>query len=169
VRFGTVAAFALAVASSAGAQTIKPPSAAPSSPVSAGASASLDFSSATPVAGNWQYSSSNGASEARFVGSQGQVQLTFRCRIAERRITISKPASGAAPFLNIWTSAQTRSLPAGFLPATNTLNADVSAYDPLLDAIIFSRGRIAVGVAGQSTLVVPAWAEAERVIEDCRA
>lgn len=49
------------------------------------------------------------------------------------------------------------------------LNADLSAYDPLLDAIIFSRGRIAVGIPGQPTLVLPAWAEAERVIEDCRA
>ena len=167
MRFGIIAAFALAAASSLNAQTVQQ-NAAPTIP-SATAPVPFDFATATPVAGDWQYSSANGASEARFLGSQGQVQLTVRCTIAARRITISKPAPGAAPFLNIWTSAQTRALPASFLPSTATLNADVGAYDPLLDAIIFSRGRFAVGIAGQPTLVLPAWAEAERVIEDCRA
>jgi hypothetical protein len=167
MRFCIITAFALAAASSLSAQTV-PQNAAPSI-TSSVASVPLDFATATPVAGNWQYLSANGASEARFLGSQGQVQLTVRCTIVTRRITISKPAPGAAPFLSIWTSAQTRSLPASFLPATATLNADISAYDPLLDAITFSRGRIAIGIPGQPTLVLPAWAEAGRVIEDCRA
>lgn len=164
MRFGIIGAFALAAATSLNAQTMQQNATAPIA-----SSVPPDFATATPVAGNWQYSSANGASEARFLGSQGQVQLTLHCTIAARRVTISKPASGAAPFLNIWTSAQARSLPASFLPATAMLSADVSAYDPLLDAIIFSRGRFAVGIAGEPTLVLPAWAEAERVIEDCRA
>ena len=131
--------------------------------------APFDFSAAVPVSGSWTYSSGNGISEARFVNASGQLQLNVRCTISARRITISKPAGGPAPFLNLWSSAQSRSLPASFLPATATLNADLSAYDALLDAIVFSRGRIAVGVSGQPALVLPAWAEMERVVEDCRA
>jgi len=43
------------------------------------------------------------------------------------------------------------------------------AYDGLLDAMSFSRGRIAVTVSGTPMLVVPAWPEVARVVEDCRA
>ena len=46
--------------------------------------------------------------------------------------------------------------------------ATLAANDPLLDAIGFSRGRFIVEQTGASTLVVPAWAEIERVTEDCR-
>jgi hypothetical protein len=48
------------------------------------------------------------------------------------------------------------------------VTADFSAFDPLLDAIAFSRGRVSVTIAGGSSLVVPAWPEAARTIEDCR-
>ena len=46
--------------------------------------------------------------------------------------------------------------------------ASVPARDPLLDAMAFSRGRFAVEVSGGPTLVVPAYPEVTRVIEDCR-
>jgi hypothetical protein len=45
----------------------------------------------------------------------------------------------------------------------------VSANDPLLDAIAFSRGRFTVEVPGLPMLVLPAWPEPARVIEDCRS
>ena len=96
-------------------------------------------------------------------------QFMIRCTPATRRVTISKPATGAAPFLSLWTSAQSRNLPASFNPATTRLSAEVAAWDPLLDALAFSRGRFAVAVSPQPALVVPAWAEPARVIEDCRA
>jgi hypothetical protein len=89
--------------------------------------------------------------------------------LATRRLTISKPASGAAPFLNLWTSAMTRNVPASFNPATMRLSADVAASDQLLDAIVFSRGRFGVSVSNQPPLVLPSWAEPQKVIEDCRA
>jgi len=44
----------------------------------------------------------------------------------------------------------------------------LSARDPLLDAIAFSRGRFALEAAGLETLYLPAWPELSRVIEDCR-
>src|SRR4051794_15150124 len=153
MRFRIVAAFALIAGSSVNAQTVAP---------------ALDLSTATPIAGSWIYSTTASGSEASFVNASAMPQLTLRCTRATRRITIAKPASGAAPLLTVWTSAQTRGLPASFNPATQRLSADVMAYDPLLDAIAFSRGRFGVSVSGAAPLVVPAWAEVARVIEDCR-
>jgi hypothetical protein len=153
MRVRVAAAFALIAGSSVNAQMVAP---AP------------DLSTATPIAGNWVYSTTAGGSEASFVNASAMPQLTIRCTHPTRRITIAKPASGAAPSLSVWTSAQTRALPATFNPATQRLSADVMAYDPMLDAIAFSRGRFGVSVSGTTPLVVPAWAEVARVIEDCR-
>jgi hypothetical protein len=153
MRFRVAAAFALIAGSSVNAQSVAP---------------ALDLSTATPIAGSWVYSQTTDGSEASFLNASAMPQLTIRCTRATRRITIAKPASGAAQFLTFWTSAQTRALPASFNPATQRLSAEVMAYDPLLDAIAFSRGRFGVSVSGTSPLVVPAWAEVARVIEDCR-
>jgi hypothetical protein len=151
--FRVAAAFALIAGSSVNAQTLAP---------------ALDLSTAAPISGSWVYAQSANGSEASFVNRSALPQLTIRCTRATRRITIAKPASAAAPFLTVWTSAQTRALPASFNPATQRLSADVMAYDPLLDAIAFSRGRFGVSVSGTPPLVMPAWAEVARVIEDCR-
>jgi hypothetical protein len=151
MRLTVAAALALIAASSLKAQTAVP-----------------DLSTATPIAGNWVYASTADRSEASFVSASALPQLTIRCTIATRRVTISKPVSAVAPFLSVWTSAQTRSLPASFNPATTQLSADVVASDPLLDAIAFSRGRFGVSISDGPALVVPAWPEAARVIEDCR-
>ena len=153
MRFRVAAAFALIAGSSVNAQTVAP---AP------------DLSTATPIAGSWVYSQTPDGSEASFLNGSALPQLTIRCTRATRRITIAKPASAAAPFLTVWTSAQTRALPASFNPATQRLSAELAGYDPLLDAIAFSRGRFGVSIVGQPALVLPAWAEPARVIEDCR-
>jgi hypothetical protein len=153
MRFWVAAAFALIAGSSVNAQTLAP---------------ALDLSTTTPIAGSWVYAQTANGSEASFLNASALPQLTIRCTRATRRITIAKPASVAAPFLTVWTSAQTRALPASFNPATQRLSADVAAYDPFLDAIAFSRGRFGVSVSGSTPLVVPAWAEVARVIEDCR-
>jgi len=128
-----------------------------------------DLSTATPIAGNWAYAATADGSEAAFANATGSPQLWVHCTRATRRVSIAKPATRAAPLLNVWTSSLTRSAPASFNPATGRLTVDLAAADPLLDAIVSSRGRIGLTVAGQPSLVVPAWAEAARVIEDCRA
>jgi hypothetical protein len=128
-----------------------------------------DLSTATPVEGSWTYSAIGGGSQATFGNSAALPQLVIACARTVRQVTISRPASAAAPFLSIWTSGQTRTLPASYNPVTGRISATVSAYDPLLDAIAFSRGRIAIGISGQAPLVVPEWPEPARVIEDCRA
>ncbi len=108
------------------------------------------------------------AAKPTFVNESGGAQLWIHCTRATRRVSIAKPAGGAAPFLNFWTSSLTRTVPSSFNPATGRLTVDLAAYDPLLDAIASSRGRFGVSVGTQPALVVPPWAEASRVIEDCR-
>jgi hypothetical protein len=58
------------------------------------------------------------------------------------------------------------------VPATpvhfNEMLATISATDPLLDQLVFSRGRFLVEAEGGTALVVPAWPEPARVIEECR-
>ena len=127
-----------------------------------------DLGFAVPVGGAWTYAKTADGSEATFVGASALPQLILHCTRATRRVTISKPASAAAPYLQVWTSSTARNLPAGFTPATVRLSATLAAFDPLLDAMAMSRGRVGVGVAGQPALVVPPWAEIGRVVEDCR-
>lgn len=128
-----------------------------------------DLSTATPIAGSWSYAAAPDGSEAVFANSTGSPQLFIHCARATRRISISRPATAAAPSLSVWTSSLARSVPSSFNPATGRLTIDLTNYDPLLDAIVSSRGRVAYTVGTQPALVVPPWAEVARVIEDCRA
>jgi len=127
-----------------------------------------DYTTAIPIGGTWNYAQTADGSEATFVGATNQPQLIVHCTRLSRRVSIAKPASGAAPFIAIWTSSQSRSAPASFNPLTNRLTTDFAAYDAFLDAIAFSRGRAAFGVGTAPALVVPVWSEVARVIEDCR-
>ena len=129
----------------------------------------LNLAVATPLAGTWSYASAADGSEAMFRDSSGRTQLSLRCTRSLRRLSIAKPATAAAPFLNVWTSSSSRNVAAGFDPATGKLTGVLASNDPLLDGIAFSRGRFAVAVSGSPALVVPAWPEPLRVVEDCRA
>src|SRR3982750_4140655 len=104
------AALALTAASSLHAQT------APTQPA-------IDYSVATPMDGNWQYSTLPSGSEARFVNASGLTQLTIRCARTARSVTLFRPATGAAAFISVWTTALTRNLPASFDPASGLLRA----------------------------------------------
>ena len=151
MRFAIAAAFALVAASSLAAQTATP-----------------DLAAATPIDGNWTYAATNDGSEATFANAAGFPQLVVHCTRATRRVSIAKPASAAAAVINVWTSSQTRSVPASFNPATGKLTIEFDANDALLDALSNSRGRLGFTVSPQAPLVVPAWAEVARVVEDCR-
>jgi hypothetical protein len=164
MRFTIVAALALTATSSLHAQTAAPAPATATAPAPP-----VDFSIAPPLPGNWTYAVTADGTEASFLDASARPQLFVRCTRASRIVTIAKPATAAAPFLNVWTSSQTRNLPASYNPATYRLSANVTAADPLLDAIAFSRGRFAVSVANTTLLIVPAWEEPARVVEDCRA
>ena len=127
-----------------------------------------DLSYEKPMPGTWIYSATSDGSQSTFVDAQSTPQLTIHCTRATRRVTISKPVAATSPFLWIWTSAQTKSVPATYDSATARVTAEFAPFDPMLDAIASSRGRIGFSTSGLAATIVPPWGEVGRVIEDCR-
>lgn len=119
--------------------------------------------------GTWRYTRDAGGTRAVFGQGSGAPQLSLRCDLGGRRVILSRPgtASGA---MTIRTSSSTRAVPVQIATgASPSAQAVFTAREPLLDAMAFSRGRIAVQQQGAPTLVLPTYAEIGRVIEDCRA
>ena len=130
---------------------------------------STDLTYANPLAGSWHYASVAGGSEATFSTPSGAPQLTIRCMRGARRVQIEKPAAGPSSSLWVWTSLQARNLPATFDAATGQVRAELPMLDNLLDAMASSRGRLGFTTPGVAPLVLPAWGDVARVVEDCRA
>jgi hypothetical protein len=117
--------------------------------------------------GNWQYMPGSPISSARY-GTAAAAQFVVQCDAASRKVTLMRP--GRSTELTVITSTRTARLPAGHIedrgvPMTGAI---LNATDGFLDAMIFSRGRIAVESPGLPSLAIPAWAEPARVVEDCR-
>lgn len=129
-----------------------------------------NFLDAPQTPGDWTFDREPGASIAQFVSPANMVEFTLRCDAATRRVELSRP--GRAPDgvpMRIRTETAERLVSA--VPATGgapMLATQLSATDPLLDAMALSRGRFAVETTGLRTLYLPAWPEISRVIEDCR-
>jgi hypothetical protein len=105
-----------------------------------------------------------GQSVARFAGGA----LVLRCDRTAGVITLQRAgeASGPEP-MTITTSVGVHTLSAS--PQTGALSVTLPARDPVIDEMIFSRGRFAVEAPGLSPLYVPSWPEVGRVAEDCRS
>ena len=129
---------------------------------------SADLGTTMPIAGNWTYAATPDGSEAQFTSAAGYPQLWVHCTRATRRVSFSRLSTGAAPLIDVWTSSATRTVASAFNPATGRLTIDFANYDSLLDAVATSRGRIGFSVGSGPALVVPAWADVARVVEDCR-
>jgi hypothetical protein len=115
--------------------------------------------------GTWSYARDPRGSVARFGMPGATAVVTLRCDLAARRVYLSRTGSAAAA-LTLRTSSTTRVVPVQ--PDASGVVAALTPNDPLLDAIGFSRGRFTVEQPGAVPLVLPAWAEIERVTEDCR-
>ena len=118
--------------------------------------------------GSWIYRQDARGSIALFGETCRDSELTLRCDRSRQRIYLSRRGEGPGN-LTIRTSSTLRSvnaLPTGGAPAYIAVEFMPSA--PLLDAMGYSRGRFIVEGAGLPTLVIPAWGEILRVIEDCR-
>lgn len=123
--------------------------------------------------GTWAYRQDARGSIALFGRAGEDADLTIRCDRARGQIYLSRrgdpPAAGATP-LTIRTTSMARTLdalPTGATPSY--LAVALGVRDPLLDAMGFSRGHFAIEGGALPALVVPAWAEILRVVEDCRA
>ncbi|HEX8643206.1 MAG TPA: hypothetical protein VF702_04755 [Allosphingosinicella sp.] len=111
--------------------------------------------------GDW----SQEGSEARY-GPAGAPSFAVRCA-GPGRLVLIRHGGSTAPAMIVRTTSQTRTLPARAGPGG--VEAQLAASDPLLDAMLFSRGRYSVEVPGLDRLIVPSWPEPARVIEDCRS
>lgn len=121
------------------------------------------------AAGDWVYRQDDRGSIALFGVPNADALLTLRCDAARQRIILAR-AGGTAGSMVIRSSSMmkefTGSQAGGTVPYIAT---EIMPRDPILDAMIFSRGRIAVEVTGQSPLAIPSWAEMSRLVEDCRS
>ena len=120
--------------------------------------------------GTWTYAATADGSEATFrdASARPQLMVALHARDAARRDRQAGERRRAVPRAS-GPARNRATLPASFNPATARLTARPSPrIDPLLDAIAFSRGRIAVSVGTPPALVLPPWPEPARVIEDCR-
>lgn len=117
--------------------------------------------------GDWRYDATT--MTARF-GPEGAPALIVRCDLPSRTVSLARIGAGSAPAsMGITTSAGNRALVAdpvaGPPPA---FVATLPARDGFLDRMAFSRGRFVIAVGGTPRLVIPAWPEFARVVEDCR-
>jgi hypothetical protein len=124
----------------------------------------VDWQTGPLSPGDWAYRPSPSTPLAIFQ-SQG-VSFAIRCQQGR---SIWLGLTGArADALVIRTSYGERRLPAERVHM-NEMIAQLPASDPLFEQMAFSRGRFLVTVEGGPSLVVPAWPEIARVVEDCRA
>lgn len=123
--------------------------------------------------GDWSYRLGDRGSVAAFGADEASADLLVRCFFPERRLTIGRRAalpSGGAGQLTLRATSAMQSYPLdGSLAEPGYVIARLSPTDRQLDAIAFSRGRFLVSLRGSADLIVPAWPELTRVIEDCRS
>jgi hypothetical protein len=150
---------------------VQPERPAPVAPPAPAPQPTGDWTVRPLLAGDWSYRPEQSGSVALFGSAAGAATLSFRCQLATHRIIISRqgamvPASGQ---MIIRTSFGTLQWPAASNAAAQPDSVAIrAAGDAGLDQVAFSRGRFAVEIAGLPMLVVPAWPEVARVIEDCR-
>ena len=117
--------------------------------------------------GDWHYARTADGSAASYRNA-GAALFTLQCARGPRQVTLSR-TDGATESagLTVRTTSTVRAIATRPTPAGG-VGATLAASDPLLDAMAFSRGRFTVEQPGAPPLVMPAWAEVGRVIEDCR-
>ncbi|HEX2763240.1 MAG TPA: hypothetical protein VHM92_05265 [Allosphingosinicella sp.] len=138
-------------------EPVAPPP-APVQPAPAAPAPSDDWRDLPPTPGDWTYRRTSAGSEARYGPSEEAPVFALACEAARRQVRLTRP--GAAGSLTLRTSYRDRAI-------GSAAQATVDANDALLDEIAFSRGRFVVEGVGPR-LVLPAWPEPARVIEDCR-
>jgi hypothetical protein len=166
-RIGLVAAAVAALLAGCVPRPAAPPPAPPPSPPPPPpappppAPPAADWRDAPLSPGDWRYDN-DGRSLAYF-GAPGAPSLALRCD--DGRVALTRGGAPAAA-LTVTTTFGARTVRAE-AQGSNAV-ATLAPNDPLLDQMAFSRGRIMVEGEGAPALLVPAWPELARVIEDCR-
>lgn len=125
--------------------------------------------------GGWMYRADTQRSAAFYGNSNGTTPpvLAIRCDRQGRSIRLDRalPAHAtSAGMIRVTTSFGDTQWPAQTIdPGQPLLSARLAATDPALDKMAYSRGRIMIEASGTERLILPAWPEMARVIENCRA
>ncbi len=113
--------------------------------------------------GRWIYQGGrNGGSRALY-GPAGAPSFQIACE--GRALSLARTGAGGGS-LTVRTTSSVRALSGTATP--QGLSVQLPVDEPILDAMAFSRGRFAVEVPELAQLIVPAWPELARVVEDCR-
>lgn len=170
-RFLVVSSVALAIAGCVAPPVPKPVAptrpvaVAPPSPTPALPPVAADWNDWPYTPGEWGYAHNARDSAAVFGPTGRSFVIVLRCDQSSHQLILDLPIG--AP-VTIRTTSITRSIMPGRLEGDYSTMVSFAANDPLLDAIVFSRGRFVIEQAGQPPLVLPPHAEIGRVIEDCR-
>ena len=176
MRFISLLAASAALASCSNVVPPAPAPAPPPVPVPAPAPApvptpppaSSDWRDWPAARGDWSYRQDGQGTIASFGLRADQPELSLRCDRASRQVQIARRGEAPGP-ITIRTSTTARSLAARPTPGAQPYVAvTLPATDPILDAMGYSRGRFVVEMPPLAPLVVPTWAEVQRVVEDCR-
>lgn len=144
------------------------PAPAPAPQPTAPAPRAIDWRDLPLSGGAWAYRSDAASSEAMF-GPSARASFALRCDRARREIVLMRDGITSGNTMTIRTSSGSRNFPLSVRSEpTPIVIATVNASDRFLDSMAFSRGRFTVEVPGTAMLVIPAWPEPARVIEDCR-
>lgn len=114
--------------------------------------------------GDWSYRHNGAVTEAAYGQPGAMPLLVMQCARGAQQIRVTWATAGAGPVL-VRTSYSEVPRAAGRTEAG--LAITFTPRDALLDQMAFSRGRFMLTANGQE-LIVPAWPEVARVIEDCR-
>jgi hypothetical protein len=122
--------------------------------------------------GDWVYRRDAKGSVALFGKPGADADFGMRCAAATKRLYLSRAGafvSGDTGRMTLRASSALKSYAVANADGTPPfVAAELDPKDSQLDAIAFSRGRFIVSVKGATDLVLPAWPEVGRVVEDCR-
>jgi len=144
------------------------PRPAPPPPVAAAPPAPADWRDAPQTPGTWRWRMEGDRSLAEYALYAGTPLARLTCDPLTQTTILWRnwPVTGPIP-LTVTTTGTRRMFTASPDGGSGT-QVSLPAYDRLLDAIAFSRGRFMLEIPGAPTLYLPAWPELSRVIEDCR-
>ncbi len=127
--------------------------------------------SVTPGAvepGSWSYARMARGSAARFGTEAGAYGFAIECETGDRSIVlrilrVNPSAPDATAVLRASSTLKSVAVTGGGAFGI----ARLTARDPILDALAFSRGKFGVAIDGRERWL-PTWPELTRVVEDCR-
>jgi hypothetical protein len=127
-----------------------------------------DWRAAPLSAGSWSYRGLADGSEAVFTDASATRRFLVKCSRATRQVSLRLASQVPASALIVTSTETQRTLPAHFDPQGFQIISELAGTDALLDGLAFSRGRFSIQFPGGVPLILPAWPELARSIEDCR-